>query len=100
MFFHLAPTPLFQVHFFHYAFGLAPPPFQVWFPLCNVYGWGDPDPHLPFQILVDVGLFIGRLLQLSGLVQYALMLSFEPYILLKPMFELVLIPCNLHVFNL
>jgi len=76
------------------------PPFKFGFLLVMFMDGMAQTPYLPLQILLDVGLVVGRLLKLLGLVQYASMLSSEPYILLEPMFELVLIPCNLHVFNL
>lgn len=90
--------PLFHVHFFYYAFWFSPTPFFKFRFLSVMFmdGVAQINPHLPLQILLDVGLFIGRLLQLLSLVQYAFMLSFGPYILLEPMFELVLILCNLH----
>jgi len=101
VFFHLAPFPLFQAHIFLLCFWFGPtPPFKFGFLLVMFMDGMAQTPYLPLQILLDVGLVVGRLLKLLGLVQYASMLSSEPYILLEPMFELVLIPCNLHVFNL
>lgn len=93
--------PFFKFIFFSLCFWFGPTPlFKFHFLLVMFMDGVAQTPHLPLQILLDVGLFVGRLLQLLSLVQYALMLSFEPYILLEPMFQLVLIPCNLHFFNL